>query len=97
MVLIDEDDVLAKSVASILVFCEFGIPLRHGTQQSLFIYERQEGDTLPQHLLSIHVYVELFWVEVDDLGIFLSHQLLERRRQMRTSKSGFYISECCGV
>lgn len=67
MIFVDEDDVPAKSISSILVFCEFGITLRHGTQQSLFIYEWQKSDTLPQHLLSIHVDVELFWVKIDDL------------------------------
>jgi hypothetical protein len=77
-----EDGILAPIVAAYLVFGEFLVRSSHGFEKPVFVDEWQQGNTLPDHLLAVHVDLEGLRIEVDDGRVFVSHQMMEHIRDV---------------
>lgn len=87
MILRYENSVSATRVALDLVLFQLVVFFRHGTEQSLLVDERQQCDALPDHLLAVHIDIELFRVKVLDGRVIFGHQRLERLGQMESTVS----------
>jgi len=77
MIVRDEENVISPSVPPGVVLRELGVPRRHLLEESSRIDEGKESDSLPLHLLSVHVDVEVGRVEVDDGRHLVGHEVVE--------------------
>lgn len=82
VVIRNQHDIVPDSIPTLLVWSQERFHGRDGTEQSVLRDEWQKRDTLPCHLLSIHIDFEVGRIEVDDRRVFLDHQLLVWLRQV---------------
>lgn len=77
MILPDEQRIYSQLVPLHLKLAQLGILGAHGFEQSRGVDEREESDSLPDHLFTVHVDLELLRVEIDDGRVVLGHERLE--------------------
>lgn len=77
-----EENVVSPGVPPSIVLRELRVSRRHLLEQSSRIDERKESDSLPLHLLSVHVDVEVGRVEVDDGRHLVGHEVVEDLRDV---------------
>lgn len=66
MFLTHEQSIVSESVAYDFDVSETGVTSRHGFEETIGVNEREESDSLPEHLLSVHIDVERVGIEVFD-------------------------------
>jgi hypothetical protein len=88
VVLVNEQDVTPRLVAPLFVRGECVAKWFDSLQQSNFVNEGQQSDSLPSKFLSVHVDWKVFWVKILDGGILRDHQLLIGKRQVLFAASG---------
>lgn len=76
--LADKDSIRTERVAGYLGSVELVVDNLHLVLQPLRINKGQQGNSLPQHLLSIHVHLKFEGVKVLDGRVRISHKVMER-------------------
>lgn len=83
-----EQNIITPTVPPRVVLAELIVAGGHVGNESNRVDEGKESDSLPSHLLAVHVNVELSRVEVDDRGEFICHKVVEDVRNVDLSACG---------